>query len=151
MGRLSRYAACEIRRDREEEAMTNEPQTSAERDDMGRQDTIVVLTRDLFFGMRVRTAVKQLGYSLTITKGEARTIDALAQQTPVLVLVDFNQPVDWTALASLGTAGVPVIAFGSHTDVDGFRAAKAAGIDRVVSNGAFSRTLPDLIAKYRST
>lgn len=118
---------------------------------MGEQDTIVVLTKDLFFGMRVRTTVKQLGHSVTITKDEVGTIDALAQQTPVLVLVDFNQPVDWPALAPLETAGVPVIAFGSHTDVEGFRAAKAASVSRVVSNGEFSRTLPALIAKYRNS
>ncbi|HEV2073456.1 MAG TPA: hypothetical protein VGR29_07410 [Thermomicrobiales bacterium] len=128
----------------------NEPQTP-QGGDMGEQDKIVVLTTDLFFGMRVRTTVKQLGYSVTITKDEAGTIDALAQQTPVLVLVDFNQPVDWPALAPLETAGVPVIAFGSHTDVEGFRAAKAASVSRVVSNGEFSRTLPALIAKYRNS
>lgn len=131
--------------------MTNEPQSPTQGDNRREQDAIVVLTGDLFFGMRVRTAVKQLGYSLTITKDEAGTIDALDQQAPVLVLVDFNQPVDWSRLAQLRAAGVPVIAFGSHTDVEGFRAAKASGVNRVVSNGEFSRTLPDLIAKYRSS
>jgi hypothetical protein len=48
-------------------------------------------------------------------------------------------------------SGVPVVAFGSHTDVDGFRAAKAAGVARVVSNGEFSRSLADLVAKYART
>lgn len=131
--------------------MTSEPQTSNRVVDPDERATIVVLTGDLFFGMRVRTAVKQLGYNLTIAKDEATTIDALDQQMPVLVLVDFNQSVDWPGLSPLGATGVPVIAFGSHTDVEGFRAAKAAGVSRVVSNGELSRTLPDLIAKYRSS
>lgn len=113
-------------------------------------DAIVVLSRDLFFGMRVRTALKQLGYALTLTKDEATTLTAVFERSPVLVLVDFNQPVDWSALAPLMSSSVPVVAFGAHTDVEGFRSAKAAGVNRVVSNGELSRSLPDLIAKYRS-
>jgi CheY-like chemotaxis protein len=131
--------------------MTSNPKADTQAGGPDDQDTILILSRDLFFGMRVRTAVKQLGFSLTIAKDEAETIAALAQGSPVLALIDFNQPVEWSALAPLMTANLAVIAFGSHTDVEGFRAAKVAGVNRVVSNGEFSRTLPDLIAKYRSS
>jgi hypothetical protein len=110
---------------------------------------IVALSRDLFFGMRVRTIVRQLGYELSLVNDEAKTIEATGDPAPALALVDFNQPVDWSALAPLLESGVPVIAFGSHTDVEGFRAAKAAGVTRVVSNGDFSRRLPELIEQYR--
>lgn len=113
-------------------------------------EVILTLSRDLFFGMRVRTIVRKLGYDLILTKSEAETLGVLTVSSPVLALVDFNQPVDWPALESLIQSDVPVIGFGSHTDVDGFRGAKAAGVDRVVSNGDFSRNLPDLIAKYKS-
>ena len=131
--------------------MTNEPTTknaSAAVDNSA--EMIVTFSRDLFFGMRVRTIVGKLGYGLTLTKDEASTVEALTESAPVLALVDFNQPVDWAALEPLIMSDVPVIGFGSHTDVDGFRAAKAAGVDRVVSNGDFSRNLPELIAKYKS-
>lgn len=113
-------------------------------------NAIIVLSRDLFFGMRVRTVARQLGLDLTLTNDESSTVDVLAKVAPVLALVDFNQPVNWSALGPLLSSRIPVIAFGAHTDVDGFRAARSAGVDRVVSNGELSRNLPALIAKYRS-
>lgn len=109
--------------------------------------TIVALSRDLFFGMRMRTIIGQLGYGLDLVKDEDALV-AKAESSPLLVFVDFNQPVDWSALVPLIASDTPVVAFGSHTNVEGFRAAKAAGVDRTVSNGEFSRSLPDLIAKY---
>lgn len=109
---------------------------------------IVALSRDVFFGMRIRTILRQIGYDVALAKDEAALVEDIRGDTPSLVLVDFNAPVDWAALAPVIAAPVKVIGFGSHTDVDGFRAAKAAGVDRVVSNGEFSRALPDLVAKY---
>lgn len=113
---------------------------------------IIALSRDLFFGMRIRTIIRKLGYELSLPKSESETVVALNDTSHArLVLVDFNQPVDWDALRPVIDSKVPVIGFGSHTDVDGFRGAKAAGVDRVVSNGEFSRALPDLVAKYALT
>lgn len=114
----------------------------------GHAPTIAALSRDVFFGMRMRTILRQVGYEVQLLKDEASLIDAVATGDPALVLVDFNAPVDWPALSPVIAASVKVIAFGSHTNVDGFREAKAAMVDRVVSNGEFSRSLPDLVAKY---
>lgn len=123
---------------------------STTREDTSTKGEIVLYSRDVFFGMRVRTIVKQLGYSITLHKEAEPFVAYMAATTshPVLGLVDFNQPVNWSELASVLSSDVPVIGFGSHTDVDGFRQARHAGVDRVVSNGEFSRNLPDLIAKY---
>jgi hypothetical protein len=41
-----------------------------------------------------------------------------------------------------------VIAFGAHTDTEGFRKAKAAGVARVIANRSLSEQLPDLIARH---
>lgn len=111
---------------------------------------IVALSRDVFFGMRVRTVVRQIGYDLVLAKTEAEALDAVDAAKTLLLLVDFNQPVAWRELTTALHGDTPVLAFGSHTDVDGFRAAKDAGVSRVVSNGEFSRRLPELIAQYRS-
>lgn len=111
--------------------------------------TIVALSRDLFFGMRMRTIIRQLGYSIQLIKDESSLVDVAMSDAPLLAFVDFNQSVDWDALAPLISSDIPIVGFGSHTYVEGFRAAKAAGVDRVVSNGEFSRSLPDLIEKYR--
>ena len=108
---------------------------------------VVVLSGDLFFGMRIRTTLKGMGYAGTIVTGAPAFAAAMREEDVVLGIVDFNRPVDWTAIAP-GSYDVPVIAFGSHTDVEGFRAAKAAGVARTVSNGAFSEQLPALLERY---
>lgn len=108
---------------------------------------VAALSRDVFFGMRIRTILNQLGHEMSLCKSEQELVEAAPDA--VIALVDFNIPVDWEALKSVLTGDVPVIAFGSHTNVEGFRAAKAAGVTRVVSNGEFSRRLPALLTQYR--
>ncbi len=110
---------------------------------------VVALSRDVFFGMRIRTVLAQLGQELRLVKTEAEAVDAVAASPGSTLVVDFNQPVDWALLAPVLEGSTPVLAFGSHTDVDGFRAAKAAGVRRTVSNGEFSRRLPELLAQVR--
>lgn len=108
---------------------------------------VSALSRDVFFGMRIRTVLNQLGYDLKLCKTEQELVDST--DGAVAALVDFNIPVDWSQLTSVLESDVPIIAFGSHTNVEGFRAAKAAGVTRVVSNGEFSRRLPALLTQYR--
>jgi hypothetical protein len=110
---------------------------------------VVVFSRDLFFGMRIRTVLRQLGYTVILSK----SVDDFQRDAgeAVLGLVDFNQAVDWSEFAPTLASGFPIVGFGSHTDVEGFRAAKAAGVARVVSNGEFNRSLPALAVKYART
>lgn len=110
---------------------------------------IVALSRDVFFGMRVRTVLRQIGYDLALVKSESEALDAVNDADTALLLIDFNQPVAWDGLETVLEAETPVLAFGAHTDVDGFRAAKGAGVTRVVSNGEFSRRLHELVEQYR--
>jgi hypothetical protein len=111
---------------------------------------VAVLSRDLFFGMRIRTSLRALGYVVAIAQDAPAFAAHLVQgdQRACLGIVDFNFPVDWPAVRDSVRQGVPLIAFGPHTDVEGFRAAKLAGVTRVVSNGEFSRSLPDLAQRY---
>ncbi len=113
------------------------------------QPAIAVLSRDVFFGMRIRTALKQLGYAMTLVKTEPELVTAMAD-SPALALVDFNTPVAWDAIAAAIEAhpAVAVIAFGAHTDVAGFQQAKAAGVARVVANRSFSQQLPELVERH---
>lgn len=111
---------------------------------------VAVLSRDLFFGMRVRTSLRKLGYVVAIAQDPATFSIHLVQgdQRASLGIVDFNGHVDWSGIRTAIASGVPIIAFGPHTDVDGFRAAKAAGVTRTISNGEFSRSLPELAERY---
>ena len=111
---------------------------------------VAVLSRDLFFGMRIRTSLRKLGYVVAIAQDPATFGNHLVQgdQRACLGIVDFNGHVDWNQVRPAIATGVPIIAFGPHTDVDGFRAAKAAGVTRTISNGEFTRSLPELAARY---
>jgi CheY-like chemotaxis protein len=116
------------------------------------QPAIAVLSRDVFFGMRIRNALKQLGYTLALVGSEADLAAAMGA-APALAMVDFNTPIDWDAVAAAiaDHSGVPVLAFGAHTDTEGFRLARAAGATRVIANRSLSQQLPDLIARYDRT
>lgn len=114
------------------------------------QNHVAVLTSDLFFGMRIRTVLGQLGYIVDLAQDANAFLARLAQKDrrPVLGIIDFNAAVDWDALQPVMLLNIPMLAFGAHTNVEGFRAAKAAGVSRVISNGEFTRSLPALVAKY---
>lgn len=110
---------------------------------------VCALSRDVFFGMRIRTVLQNLGYEMKLCKDEAELVASTSEAS--IALVDFNQGVDWEALQPLITSATPVVAFGAHTNVEGFRAAKSAGVRRVVSNGEFSRKLPALLTQYKKS
>jgi hypothetical protein len=111
---------------------------------------VAVLSKDLFFGMRIRTSLRHLGYAVAIAQ-DVPTFSRHLQngdQHACLGIVDFNFPVAWDDVKEAMGLGVPILAFGPHKDVEGFRAAKLAGVTRVVANGEFSRSLPDLVLRY---
>jgi hypothetical protein len=114
---------------------------------------VAVLSGDLFFGMRIRTSLRKLGYVVAIAQDAPAFGAHLAsgEEGASLGIIDFNFPVEWGSVRAAMVPGVPVIAFGPHTDVEGFRAARNAGVTRVVSNGEFSRSLPDLALRYART
>ena len=116
----------------------------------GTAGLVAVLSRDLFFGMRIRTALRQLGYAVAIAQDVPTFARHLVNgdQRANLGIIDFNFPVDWPAVGKLVGDGVPLLAFGPHKDIEGFRSAKAAGVTRTVANGEFSRSLPELTRKY---
>lgn len=112
--------------------------------------TVLILSNDLFFSMRIRDALRQLGYQSAIVKSEDEFNSGMSgTPRPALGIIDFNHAVDWPALApSLAGSAPPTIAFGPHKDLAGFAAARQAGVTRVISNGAFTSSLPDLVQKY---
>lgn len=118
--------------------------------------TIVVLNRDLMFGSRITAAAQSLG----LTARFVRDLPALAatlgdaNDLPVLAVIDMNAALDWDAVAALVAdvgGRVPVLGFGPHVDIEGRRAAKGAGLTRIVSNGEFHRDTAGFIGRYSRT
>ncbi len=112
---------------------------------------LVVLNRDLFFGVRIGNTLRALGYSVVFVPTTEALIDRLRGPDPVaLGIIDMSAGVDWDRIHDLREDGIqtPLLAFGSHLDVEGRRAAKAAGVTRVVSNGDFHRDMVQLVRRY---
>ena len=116
---------------------------------------LIALNRDVFFGVRLRNLAKELGFDLVLAPNAGAVGSALAahHQTTALVVIDMNvlrEAVDWETLAEVlaGYPAIPSLGFGSHTDVETRRAAKAAGLTRIVSNSEFHRDAAALIQRY---
>lgn len=112
---------------------------------------ILLLIPDVFFAVTVRNTVRRIGYDPHILKTTDQLVVAAGEHRAVLGVVDLaavRSPSEWADIGEMVTDGMPVLVFGSHKDVDGLRAAKAAGVTRVVSNGQFHREMPDLIQRY---
>jgi hypothetical protein len=113
--------------------------------------SILLLIPDVFFAVNVRNAVRRVGYDPHVLKTTDDLIVAAGEEQAALAVVDLaavHGDAEWTDVGDLARAGLPVLVFGSHKDVDGLRAAKAAGVTRVVSNGQFHREMDALIQRY---
>ena len=116
---------------------------------------LIALNRDVFFGVRLRNLAKELGFDLLLVPNAVGVADALQahHETTALVVIDMNvlrEEVDWEAIAATLPAypAIPSLGFGSHTDVKTRRAAKAAGLTRIVANSEFQRDAAALIQRY---
>lgn len=119
----------------------------------GQPPTIVVLNRDLFFGVMIGNLLKAAGYEAMFAKTANELVDFLREAVvaPVLIVVDIGTNPNWDIIHTLtidDRSGPPILAFGPHKDVDGLRSAKAAGVTRVVSNSEFHRNALELIQRY---
>lgn len=119
----------------------------------GSRGTIALLNRDLFFGVRIANTLRSQGYEVAVVPSADR-LGAMVRETdptPLLAIIDMAAVTDWTPVQTLASEpgrATPLLAFGPHKDVAAFRAAKAAGVDRVVSNGDFHRDMLGLVARY---
>ena len=115
----------------------------------------VVLNRDLLFGSHIRSALKSLGLEGRFVGTTEQFGGALREQPEVVSIgiIDMNGAVSWNVIQEVlsGPDGncLPTLAFGPHVDVETRRAAKAAGVTRIVSNGQFHGDTTGLIDRYR--
>ena len=114
--------------------------------------TAVALVKDLFFGVKIRNELKANGYDTVVARSTDQFAELLKEHQPAIGIIDLASGADWDQVREIGqdpaTSEIPVIVFGSHTDVEGIRRAKASGAARVVSNGKMHAELPLLIEKY---
>ncbi len=116
---------------------------------------ILALEKDLFFSVKMRDTLRQHGMEVTTV----RTLSAFEQrltptehEQPVLVIVNTaTAGVDWEAAIRAARArGLPVLAFGSHMDLEARAKALQAGAQKVVANSKFSSDMPGLVKRMLS-
>jgi hypothetical protein len=100
---------------------------------------------DLFFAPHVADALKHLDFATREidTRGDLTT----QLQAATLLVVQLEGPRErWLALIEgAHRVGVPVLAFGRHTDAESLRAARQAGATKAVPNSELVSELPKLI------
>lgn len=116
---------------------------------------VIVLNRDLLFGSRIRNVLSGLGLEGVFVGSTDAFVSRLNEHrgSAALGIIDMNTAVDWEVIGEALLQGesdlAPTLAFGPHVDAVSRRAAKAAGITRIVSNGQFHGDTSGLIDRYR--
>lgn len=117
--------------------------------------TILALEKDLFFSVKMRDTLRHHGMEVKTV----RTLQAFEQglaasedERPALVIVNIaTTGVDWeAAIREARAADYPVLAFGSHMDLDARARAIQAGAQRVVANSKFASDMPGLVKRMLS-
>lgn len=116
---------------------------------------ILAAVDDLLFSSKIRNVAKRLEIPIVFARTPAAILEQARVAAPRLILLDLNSAqIDGVnTLKSLkadeSLAAIPTLGFVSHVDVVTEDAAKAAGIDTVLSRGGFAAHLPEILERAR--
>jgi DNA-binding response OmpR family regulator len=113
---------------------------------------ILALEKDLFFSVKMRDTLRHYDMGVKTVRSLSAFEESLtAKDEEELALVIVNIAtigVDWeTAIRKARTAGLKVLAFGSHMDLEARSKALEAGAQRVVANSKFTSDMPALVQR----
>ncbi len=117
------------------------------------ESIVVAAVEDLFFSTKIETAARQAGVNLKLALNAQQLIECLGMVVPDLIILDLNSrscaPIDSIRRIKKEPrlAGVPVIGFFSHVQVELEQAARQAGCDQVIARSAFSSRLPKILTR----
>jgi DNA-binding NarL/FixJ family response regulator len=116
---------------------------------------ILALEKDLFFSVKIRDTLRHYEMEVKTVRTLAAFEQGLAaggDEKPALAIVNTaTQGVDWEAAIRRARAnGFPVLAFGSHMDLEARAKALQAGARRVVANSKFTSDMPGLVQRMLS-
>jgi CheY-like chemotaxis protein len=112
---------------------------------------LLAVMSDLFFSVQINDASKKLGMTAEFVKDETLALEK-AKLKPLLIILDLNcdaaDPLDLIARlkADPETAGIAMIGFVSHVQVELKQKALAAGCDTVVARSVFAQNLTAMIS-----
>jgi len=121
--------------------------------DKPQQNAIVCLEADLFFAPRLGDVIRRLGGAPVIVETPEAFVTAVDLHFPVLALVDLATEGDWAHAITRckmrpHTSQTPIIAFGSHVDVETLRTARRAGVDHAWARSKLMEELPQVVERH---
>ena len=113
---------------------------------------ILALEKDLFFSVKMRDTLRHHAMEVstvrTLAAFEQRLVASDAQRPQLVIVNTATVGVDWeTAIRAAKALNIPILAFGSHMDLDARTKALQAGAQRVVANSKFSSDMPGLVRR----
>jgi FixJ family two-component response regulator len=107
----------------------------------------LLISSDLFFTSKVTGTAQALGLRVEAFDDVASAATRLSAGDFACVLFDLAAPrASITELFAAMATPIPIIAFGSHVNVELLKAAQAAGAE-VMPRSQFASTLPDILKK----
>jgi DNA-binding NarL/FixJ family response regulator len=102
----------------------------------------LLITDDLIFSSKVTATARAHGLTVTVARSVAQAAELARRSPPAGVLVDLHNPGlelpgFLAELKAVCPAMPRVIGYGSHVDVETLKAARAAGLDRVMPRSQF--------------
>ena len=111
---------------------------------------ILTLEKDLFFSVKIRDTLQHHAMDVTTV----RTLPAFeeklqASEKPTLAIINTaTKGVDWEAAIRMASLqSIPVLAFGSHMDLEARAKALEAGATKVVANSKFTTGMVGLVTR----
>lgn len=106
--------------------------------------TALLFCTDLMFLVRLQGMARAAGYRYVAVRPGA------SLPTADVLVVDLGVHGAWEgAVREAAARGMPVVAFGPHTDAESRKRAKAAGAMRVLANSNLVRDLPLILKNLR--
>jgi DNA-binding NarL/FixJ family response regulator len=107
---------------------------------------VAVVVSDLMFQARITDAIRARGENAVVAD-DAGSLARAVSAGPSGAVVDVHEraldPLE--AIRGLAAGGVPVLAFGRHTDPERLRASRDAGAVKVVARSDLVERLGDLL------
>lgn len=112
---------------------------------------LLVICSDLFFTSKITSTAKEFGIPYQVVFAKPTSLAKNCEGEYLFAILDLESsdfPVQ--EILDAGTFGpeTPVLAFGSHVNVDRLNEAKNAGCQDVMPRSRFSAELPQLLQQY---
>lgn len=124
------------------------PQPRATNDDAAPHRALL-LDSDLFFAVKVAETLKHTGFATRTVRRAGDFAAALEAERPAVALVNAGaRGLAWRgSVEQARAAGVPVVVYAPHVDVETHEVARAAGATSVIANSKLASDLPGVVAR----